>query len=217
MEMQDTIKPKGKVEIFITQGKPKLILGKAINLKNRVFDSCFIDFTGTKMLDQKTVYNIIVNQSKDAIVSALAQGTLDPIGRMAIGDKGTIPSDSTVPKVPLATMTALFNEVYRQDIDATVLNVGTETVHEVKFVTTFSAVDVPIASFSNQAQPVVNEVALITFDETAGGGPLPRSPVAAPSVPPADEKVFSIRTFKSVPFEAANEIAVTIRYSIFIE
>jgi hypothetical protein len=50
-----------------------------------------------------------------------------------------------------------------------------------------------------------------------GGAPLPRPPVAAPNTPDADESMFSIRTFKSVPFEAANEIAVTIRYTIYIE
>jgi len=105
--------------------------------------------------------------------------------------------------------------VYRADIDAVVLNVGTPTVHEALFVKTFSAVDVPITSFSNQAVPVINEVGLITADLISL--PLPRPPVAAPAAPPADEKLFSIRTFKSVPFESANQIAVTIRYTVFVE
>ena len=74
----------------------------------------------------------------------------------------------------------------------------------------------PITAFSNQANPIVNEVGLVMAD-LFGGNPLPRAPVAAPDPPDADEEVFSIRTFKSVPFEAANEIAITIRYTIFIE
>ena len=134
---------------------------------------------------------------------------------MAIGDRGTIPSDPTVPKVPTSDLPGLYNEVYRDDIDGASLDVGTPGVHEVQFVKTFDAATVPITAFSNQAAPVINEVGLVTFDFSAGA--LPRPPVAAPDAPPADEVVFSLRTFKSVPFEAANEISVTIRYTIFIE
>jgi hypothetical protein len=134
---------------------------------------------------------------------------------MAVGDRGTIPQDSTVPKVPVDTQTTLYNEVYRADVDAVVLNVGTPTTHEVKFIKSFSSLIIPITAFSNQAAPVVSEVALITVD--TGVTPLPRAPVAYPTLPDADEKMFSIRTFKSVPFEAANEISVTIRYTIYIE
>jgi hypothetical protein len=133
-----------------------------------------------------------------------------------MGDRGTIPSDPTVPKVPVATMSALYNEVYRADAEAVVLDVGTPTVHEVKFVKTFSAVAIPITSFSNQAKPVINEVGLIMINP-ALPPPLPRPDVAAPDDPPADEVLFAIRTFKSVPFEASNDISVTIRYTIFIE
>jgi hypothetical protein len=40
---------------------------------------------------------------------------------------------------------------------------------------------------------------------------------AGASVNFTDEVVMSIRTFKSVPFEAANDITITIRYTIFTE
>jgi hypothetical protein len=160
--------------------------------------------------------NIILNVGKDRIIESLTTGFVRTIARMAIGDRGTIPSDPTVPKVPTSDMTALYNEVYRDDIDTTVLNIGLPTTHEVKFTKVFSSLDVPITSFSNQANPVVNEVALVMAD-LFGGNPLPRPPVAAPDAPDVDEELFSIRTFKSVPFEAANEIAITVRYTIFIE
>jgi hypothetical protein len=162
----------------------------------------------------QTHFNILVNSGKDKAILALAQGYVNPIGRMAIGDRGALPSNPQQTKVPVPTMSALYNEIYRADIDFIVPDVGTPDVHQVKFLKTFTAVDVPITAFSNQAQPIINEVGLITYDESEGW---PRLPVAAPNPPPPDEALFSIRTFKSVPFESANEISVTIRYTIFID
>lgn len=225
---------KGKVELFVTEGAPKLVNGNWINTPEALektspylaklmregrlpkqYDSCVIDFSKTKELQKAQVYNIILDQGKDKVITSLATGFINVICRMAVGDRGTLPSDQTVPKVPTSDMTALYNEVYRSDVDSTVLDVG-GLVHEIKFVKTFSATVVPITSFSNQANPIVNEVGLVTAD-LLSGNPLPRPDVAAPAASDADEKIFSIRTFKSVPFQAANEIAVTIRYTIFIE
>lgn len=211
--LKDELKPKGRVEVFVSRGLPELVRG--LEIAPKVYRSCDIIFPDSSLISNQTLMNIVVNIGKDKVIEALATGFVNPIVRMAVGDRGTIPSDSTVPKVPTADMTALYNEIYRDDLDATVLNVGTPTVHQIQFIKTFSSLLVPITSFSNQALPVVNEVGVITADLAIS--PLPRSPVAAPAVPDADEKLFAIRTFKSVPFEAANEIAVTIRYTIFIE
>lgn len=90
------------------------------------------------------------------------------------------------------------------------------TVNECQFVATFNAVDVPTTSFSNPSQPRVNEVGLVIIDPTAAGG-LVRAAVSAPSLPQTDEVLLSIRCFKSVPFEAANDISITIRYTLFTE
>lgn len=217
MKIRDSLNPQGKVELFVTRGVPRVTPGKLIrSFPTKIYDSAELDFSGVELLHHETIKNIILNIGKDKVIESLATGFINAIARMAIGDRGTIPSDSTVPKVPVATMTDLYNEVYRDDIDVTTLNVGTPTVHEIKFVKTFSALTIPLTSFSNQANPVVNEVALITAD-LLGGNPLPRAAVAAPDSPDADERLFSIRTFKSIPFEAANEISITIRYTIFIE
>jgi len=216
--LREGLKPQGLVEIFVTRGRPQLALFEPIHAKPGmppVYGGHKLDFSGCEILSTESIKNIIVNVGKDKIVAALSTGSTDIIGRMAVGDRGTLPSDSTVPKVPVATMDALYNEVYRADVEAVVLDVGTPTVHEVLFIKTFAAADIPITSFSNQAAPVLNEVGLITADP--GEGIFPRSPVIAPSSPPADERLFSIRTYRSVPFEAANDIAVTIRYTIFIE
>lgn len=213
---KDGLGMHGRVELFVTRGKPELRPGSLLSAPGgvKVYDKCELVIDPARLVRQETLYNIIVNTGKDKVITALTSGKVHQIGRMAIGDRGAFPSDLTQPKTPTEDMTALYNEVYRGDVDAVVTDVGTPNVHEVQFIKTFEAVLIPITAFSNQATPIINEVALITFDETQG--PQPRPPVIAPASAPIDEEMFSIRTFKSVPFEVANEISVTIRYTIFI-
>lgn len=215
--IRDGIKPRGRVEVFVTKGRPFLVKGKRLPSRGGVplYSNLLLDFSATEIVSKFEGENIVVNQGKDKVIQALTSGNINQIGRMAVGDRGTLPSDPTTPKVPEKTFTTLYNEVYRADMDGITIEVGTPNVHEVKFVKTFNAIDFPLSAFSNQSKPVINEVGLITFD--AGVEDLPRAPVMAPGTPLADEKLFSIRTFKSVPFEAANEISVTIRYTIFVE
>jgi len=176
-----------------------------------------LDFSSCKQfLGHQKLENIILDIGKDKIIESITTGFINTVARMAIGDRGALPSDQTVPKVPTSDLPGLYNEVYRDDVDAVILDIGTPEKHEVKFIKTFSAVDIPLTSFSNQSAPIINEVSLITADLLAGN-PLPRPPVSAPNIPDADEEFFSLRTFKSVPFEAANEISITIRYTIFID
>ena len=218
MKIRDDLKPQGYVELFVTKGKPKVIPGELLYGVNghKVFKSSEIDFSGTHLLDKQEFKNVIFNQGKDRVIESLTTGFIRVIARMAIGDRGTLPSDSTVPKTPGPERTGLYNEIYRDDVDTTTLNIGGPTTHEVKFIKIFSSLDVPITAFSNQANPVVNEAALIMCD-LLSGNPLPRPPVAYPGTSDADEMPFSMRAFKSIPFEAANEISITIRYTIFIE
>lgn len=222
---RESVAPKGRVEIFQTRGVPKIIKGELLERKipkilegriPAVHKSAEIDFSGCEILSSLDVKNIIVGVGKDKLIQSLTTGFIYQIARMAIGDRGTIPSDSTQPKVPTSSMTALYNEIFRSDIDTYIEDVGvTPGVHEVKFIKTFSAVNVPITAFSNQANPIVNEIGLIMIDPF--GVPLPRTDISPPTIPEADETLFSIRTFKSVPFEAANDISITIRYTIYIE
>jgi len=216
--IKEALIPKGKVEIFVSKKRPKIILGPKIAkiTHQNIYEYAELDFSESGLISKQELMNIVVNQGKDRVINSLTTGFIRTVARMSVGDRGTIPSDSTVPKVPTADQTEIFNEVYRDDLDVTTLDIGTPTVHEVKFIKTFSALDVPITSFSNQANPVINEVGLIMAD-LLGGAPLPRPPVASPALPDADEELFATRTFKSVPFEAANEIEITIRYTIFIE
>ena len=219
MKLADQLKPQGKVEIIVTRGVPTIVKGKLLPEYSKhfpVYDSAEIVYADTDLISYDTLKNIVLNAGKDRIISSLTTGFIKNMCRMAVGDRGTIPSDPTVPKVPTATMTSLYNEVYRSDIDVATLNIGTPTEHSVKFIKTFSALVIPITAFSNQANPVINEVAMVLAD-LISGNPLPRADVAAPATPDADEQLGAMRAFKSVPFEAANEISITIRYTIFIE
>lgn len=218
MKFKEQLQPKGYVEFFVTKGRPTIVNGPLLyDLRgHKVYKSAEIDFSNTTLIDKFEKHNIIFNQGKDTVIESLTTGFIKVIARMGIGDRGTLPSDSTIPKVPVATMTGLYNEVYRADVDTTVLNVGTPTLHEVKFIKTFSSLDIPLTSFSNQANPVVNEINLVMAD-LLSGNPLPRPPVSYPGIPDADELSFSMRTFKSIPFDAATQVSITIRYSIFIE
>jgi len=219
-KISEKFQMKGVVEVFTSEGRPELIYKGHVPNKNDlpVFRAVDIDFSKGRcnLVDCQKIENVILYSGKDRVIESLTTGFIHIIARMAIGDRGTLPSDQTVPKVPTSDLEGLYNEVYRDDVDAVVLDVGGgDGTHEVKFIKTFSAVDIPLTSYSNQASPIINEVSLITADLLAGN-PLPRPPVAAPNTPDADEGFFSLRTFKSVPFEASNEISITIRYTIFI-
>jgi len=171
-------------------------------------------FQKGQLVDKVCNRNIILNQGKAEVIQSLTSGTNRILARMAIGDRGALPSDPTVPKTPDASRTDLYAEIYRQDVDVTSVTTQDE-VNEILLVSTFKAVDIPLSAYSDQTNPVVNEVGLIMIDQITGA-PLPRVPVAAPTEPDADEALFAMRTYKTVPFESANETAVTVRYTIFI-
>jgi hypothetical protein len=176
-------------------------------------------YRGIELLDYQDLHNIILYQGNAEVIRTLS--TISPttkpriITRMAVGDLGTIPADPTVPKVPVKTMTALYHEIYRKDCDSRTLTLSGST-NKCQFVATFAATDIVISAYSNPSQPRVNEVGLIIIDPTAPSG-LVRSAVTSPNVPPSDEVLLSIRTFKSIPFEIANDVSVTIRYTLYME
>lgn len=215
---QDGFSPSGRVELFATRGRPTVKASGLISDRGglKVYSSCEIDFSTCDVFFKDDVKNVIVNTGKDKFINAIVSGAVNVICRMAIGDRGTLPTDPSTPKQVNASMTSLFNEVYRADVDMAVLDIGTPDKHEVKFIKTFTASDIPLTAFSNAGAPVVNEVGLITAD-LISGDPLPRPPVSSPNEPEGDESLFAMRTYKSVPFEAANDITLTVRYTIYVE
>lgn len=223
-ELRDNLPAKGRVEIFVAQGAPEIVPGEAVQPATAIrakfglpplYKSAALDFSKVKLLSVDGNKNIILNQGRGLVLQALTTGFILAVARIAIGDRGTIPSDQTIPKVPTKELTGLYNEIFRSDIETTTLDIESASP-TVQFIKTFSALVIPITSFSNQANPIVNEVGLVVAD-LFSGAPLPRADVAFPNTAPADEKVFALRTFKSVPFQAANQITITIRYTIFIE
>lgn len=183
------------------------------SFKVRGFVDIFVKEKG-KLVDRICQRNIILNQGKAEVIQGLSSGTNRVLARMAIGDQGALPSDPTIPKTPTASRTGLYSEVYRQDIEVTSVTTSGAT-NQILLVTTFRAVDIPIFSYTNQDDPAVNEIGLVMAD-LISGSPLPRAPIASPDAPDSDESIFAMRTFKTVPFSAANETAVTVRYTIFL-
>lgn len=184
MNLKTTMKLKGHVEILVYQG-------------------------GT-LIDRFEDYNIILKDGIDNDLRALWSNSHLIIKRIAIGDRGTIPSSTLVPKVPERTRHTLYNEIFRKDVDAINENLTDETV---RFTVTVDASEIPITAYSDQSNPGVSEVMLIMAD-ALGGDPFPRTVVIAPATPPTDEAGFGMRCFKKVPFEASTGISVTIRYTI---
>lgn len=198
-------------------------MSESFGLRGRVEILAMSRKTG-EILRDEVIENIILYVGNAEVVRTLF--TTSPattprvVTRMAIGDQGTIPADPQVAKVPTKDLTGLYHEVYRKDADSsTQVLLGTNVVpgdkNECKLIATFNAVDVPLSAFSNPSQPRVNEVGLVIIDPTAAGG-LVRGPVIAPAAPDADEVVMSIRCFKSIPFEVANDVSITIRYTVFL-
>lgn len=197
----DSLKIKGHLDLYVFRNPQRRI-------------SRYDPALHSHLLQQHIeIDNIILNLGKSEVINGLSSGTNRILARMAMGDRGTLPSDPKIPKTPDATRIGLYHEVYRQDIQTTVKQTG--TTNELMFIHTFNSVDIPITSFSDQVDPVFNEILLVMCD-LISGDPLPRPPVASPAVPPIDEAGFSMVTFNTVPFKATEETAVTVRYGIFI-
>jgi len=88
--------------------------------------------------------------------------------------------------------------------------------NQVQFTAQFNAVDIGLTAYTNPSNPVINEVGLVLINPAAPSGII-RTPVTAPTTPPSDEVVMSLRTFPSIPFTIANDVSVTIRYTVYME
>ncbi len=187
---------------FIVFKNPKYVI--------KQYDESLNDLVITRFVKE----NIILNQGKAEIIKALSTGDSRILARMAVGDRGALPSNTQVPKVPDRTRTSLYHEVFRQDIQTIVTTTSGDT-NEILMVATFNAVDIPVTSFLDQSAPMINECGLVLCDVILGR-PLPRPIVAAPATPDADELLFTHLPFNSVPFKAAEEVSVTVRYKVFV-
>ena len=153
---------------------------------------------------------------RDVLIGVNGGGFAGSIFRMAVGDGGTPPGELFNPKLPDATWPArtdLFHEVIRQDISV----FTTPTPNSMRFVGSFNSIDVHPDSYS-LADRVINEAALIIGDGvlTIGGDKKQiTNPTLAESADP-DEVMVSTRTFKSASFDFAEDVTITITWTITV-
>lgn len=160
--------------------------------------------------------NFIVDLGLEAVVDILEGTTTaaavgNRIYRMAIGDDGTLTGQPYVPKVPDATwpaLTSLYHEVLRKSRDTATQ----PTSKSMRFVTSFASADITPSSFSSSPY-VINEAALIISDGTQ----TTTDEVQQGYTPDASESIFSIRTFKSQPFDPADTLTLTVTWTIFVQ
>jgi hypothetical protein len=134
---------------------------------------------------------------------------------MAVGDGGVPPAELFNPKLPDATWparTALYHEIIRQDISV----FTTPTTASMRFVGSFNSVGIDPTGYSLAAK-VINEAALIVGDGvlTGGGGPKQVNKTV-PDVVDPDEIMMSTRTFKSTSFDDAEDVTITITWTITV-
>jgi hypothetical protein len=134
---------------------------------------------------------------------------------MAIGDNGVPAGELFNPKLPDATWparTELFHEVIRQDITV----FSTPTSSSMRFVGSFNSIDVDLTSYS-LSDKVVNEASLIIGDGVVTiGGDKKQINKVPPDTVDADELMMSTRTFKSVSFDPAEDVTLTLTWTITI-
>lgn len=161
------------------------------------------------------IVDVGITGVRNILIGAAGGGFTGSIFRMAVGDGGTPPAELFNPKLPDATWparTGLFHEVIRQDISV----FTTPTAASMRFVGSFNSIDVDPTSFSLAAK-VINEASLILGDGvlTVGGDKTQINKVPADTAD-ADEVMLSQRTFKSASFDPAEDVTITITWTITI-
>lgn len=165
---------------------------------------------GCYLKDEK---NFIVDRGKTRAMSILA-GLVDTwpqsrrIYRLAIGDQGCVPGQPLIPKTPDGSwpaLTALFHEVGRQDITT----ITSPAPKQAQFLTSVLSSNYTPGNFSSTPR-LINEAGLITSQGVPGAITQP------PTTIPADQDLFSIRTFKSVPFDPADSVTIQLLWNVFV-
>lgn len=166
---------------------------------------------GCYLNDEK---NFIVDLGKQRAIQIMT-GLVDAwpqsrrIFRMAIGDQGCVPGQPLIPKTPDGTwpgFTTLFHEVGRQDLTS----ITNPAVKQARFLASFLSSNYTAGNFSSTPR-LINEAGLITSQGVPIAGV-----TQPPTSIPADEDLFSIRTFKSVPFDPADSVTIQVLWNMFV-
>ncbi|MBW2691027.1 MAG: hypothetical protein JRE57_00155 [Deltaproteobacteria bacterium] len=161
------------------------------------------------------IVDVGVTAIRDALIGVNGGGFLGSIFRMAVGDGGVPPGELFNPKLPDATWparTQIFHEMLRQDISV----FETPTTASMRFVTSFNSLDLLTheASYS-LSDRVVNEAALIIGNGTLTVGDDKKFLNDGDSAD-ADEVMVSMRTFKSASFDAAEDVTISVSWTLTI-
>lgn len=170
----------------------------------------------------KVVYdgkNFILDQglsaTRDILIGPNGNGFVGSVSRMSIGDGGCPAGQLFSPKQPDSTWPArkgLYHEVLRQDISV----FTTPTPSSMRFVGSFNSVDVDPSSFS-LTDRVINEAALIIGNGVLTvGGRKQQINKTPPDVAGADERVTSVRAFKSTSFDPVDNVVLTVTWTLSV-
>jgi hypothetical protein len=161
------------------------------------------------------IVDVGVTAIRDILIGTNGAGFAGSIFRMAVGDGGVPPGELFNPILPDGTWPArtnLYHEVIRQDISI----FETPTPQSMRFVGSFSSVDIDVTSYS-LADRVINEASLIIGDGvvTIGGDKKQINKVPFDTAD-ADEIMMSTRTFKSASFDFSEDVTITITWTITV-
>ena len=186
-----------------------------------------------QLLPSSGLYHEVFRKDIDSrVVVTSSGGTISLVGVLTSGlTVVTAPSTSSLasgmtitgPGIPLGSVIASVNSSTQFTIGPNPATLsGSQTLsvtgaaNQAQFISEFDASSIALSAYSNPSNPVINEVGLVLINPAAPAG-LNRLPVTAPTMPPSDEVVMSIRCFPSIPFTLANSVSITIRYTIYME
>jgi hypothetical protein len=161
------------------------------------------------------IVDVGVTAIRDLLIGLNGGGFAGSIFRMAVGDGGVPVGELFNPILPDATWparTGLYHEIIRQDIDI----FDTPTANSMRFVGSFNSVDIHASSYS-LLDRVINEASLIIGDGiTTIGGDKKQINKTGPDTVDADEIMLSTRTFNSASFDAAEDVTITITWTLTV-
>lgn len=157
-----------------------------------------------------------VTAIRDLLIGINGGGFTGSIFRMAVGDGGVPVGELFNPILADATWPArtnLYHEIIRQDIDI----FDAPTSNSMRFVGSFNSIDVDVSSYS-LLDRVINEASLIIGDgvTTIGGDKKQINKSPGPDTVDADEIMLSTRTFNSASFDAAEDVTITITWTLTV-
>jgi len=161
------------------------------------------------------IVNVGLTAIRDILIGANGGGFQGSIFRMAVGDGGCPAGELFNPKLPDATWPArdgLFHEILRQDVAI----FSTPTTTSMRFVGSFNSTDVDPTSYQ-LADRVINEASLIAGDGVLTvGGDKKQIHKVPPDTADPDEVMVSMRTFKSASFDLAEDVTITLTWTLTV-